>query len=126
MRTRRLENELRPALRAPRPDSKWRVAAPLLLLALFAPSFVLTYACTTDQGPWAPDGYFGPGNLTETLVLLSPLSVWAASWLWKWEGDYDILEPRLIVCLIAAAIGYAICAWYWLALAMAGLGNALA
>lgn len=123
---RRLEDELRLVSRVPRPGSKWRIIAPLLLLPLLVPPVVLAYACTTDQGPWAADGYFGPGDLARTLVFLSPLGVWAASWLWKWEGEYDVLEPRVIVCLVAVVIGFAICAWWWGALFMAGLGNALA
>lgn len=116
---RRLADELKPVTRAPRPDSNWRIITPFLLLTLLVPSFVLAYACTTDQGPWAADGYFGPGNPAETLILLSPLIVWAASWLWYWEGDYDILEPRVVVGAIAGAIGLAICADFALDLSMA-------
>jgi len=118
MRMRRLEDELKPVRRAPRPNSSWRIITPFLLLTLFIPSFVLAYACTTDQGPWTANGYFGPGRPTETLLLLSPLIVWAASWLWSWEGDYDILEPRAAVGVIADAIGLLICANFALDLFM--------
>ena len=121
-----LANEPVRSPREPRPGSKWRIVTPLMLLPLLAPSLVLAYACTTDQGPWAANGYFGPGNFAETLELLIPLGVWAASWLWKWEGDYDILEPRAIICLVAGVIGFVICAWFWAALCMAGIGSALA
>ena len=126
MRMRRLDEDLRPISRAPRPDSIGRIITPLVLLPLLAPSVVLAYACTTDQGPWSAHGYLGPGNLTGTLVLLSPFAIWAASWLWKWEGDHDILEARTIVCLIAVVIGFAVCACCWVAMFQAALGNALA
>lgn len=119
MRMRLLSDEVKPVRRAPRPDSRWRIVTPLLLLTLLIPSFVLAYACTTDQGPWASDGYFGPGSLTLTIVLLSPFAIWAASWLWAWEGDYDILEPRAVVALIAGVVGLAICAYCAFALSMA-------
>lgn len=91
----------------------------MLLLSLLTPSFVLAFACVTDQGPWAADGYLGPGTITVTLVLISPLLIWADSWLWRWEGEYDILEPRAIVCVIAVAIGLVICACFALGLAVA-------
>ena len=123
---RRFEDDLWPVARASRPGSRWRIAAPLLLLALLVPSFVLAYACVTDQGPWAADGYFGPGNLATTLVLLSPLVVWGAGWLWAWEGEPDILEPRAVVCAIAGGIGLAVCALCAVDLYLAELGNALA
>ena len=97
-----------------------------MLLTLLVPSFVLAYACATDQGPWAANGYFGPGTPTDTLVLLSPLVVWAAGWLWAWEGEHDILEPRAIVCAIAGAIGLAICTLCAVNLIMTGVANALA
>jgi hypothetical protein len=97
------------AVPAPNPNSKWRIIQPYLAFPLLTPCFILAYACVTDQGPWASDGYFGPGTLGQTLVLLSPLAMWAASWLWSWEGDYDIIEARLAVCLLAAVLGVAIC-----------------
>jgi hypothetical protein len=126
---RRLTNWLNPVSPpAPRPDSVWRIITPVLLLPLLIPSSVLAYACVTDQGPWAADGYFGPGTFTEALVLLSPLLVWAASWLLKWEGEYDVLERRAVVCVVAGAIGLAICACFWLGMVLAsvaGLGAAL-
>lgn len=108
-----------------RPDSKWRIITPFLLLIPLVPSFVLAYACTTDQGPWAANGYFGPGDFKQTLFLLSPLAVWAASWLWKWEGDYDILEARTIVCLVAGAIALVICAVGAWDLSMVKMASAL-
>lgn len=120
---RRLEDELKPVVRVARPDSNWRIITPFLLLILLVPSFVLAYACTTDQGPWTVSGYFGPGRPTETLLLLSPLIVWAASWLWSWDGDYDVLEPRAVVGAIAGAIGLVICAYFALGLSMAEWAN---
>lgn len=98
------------AVPAPNPNSKWRILQPYLALPLLTPCFILAFACVTDQGPWASDGYFGPGTIGQTLWLLSPLALWAASWLWRWEGDHDILEPRLTVCLLAAMLGIVICA----------------
>ena len=125
MRMRRLADEVKPVSRAPRPDSPWRIISPFLVLTLLIPSFVLAYASTTDQGPWAPDGYFGPGTFTQTLVLLIPLAIWAASWLLAWEGDHDVLEPRVTLGLIAGGVGLVICAWLTLVLSLAEFGNAL-
>jgi hypothetical protein len=113
------------AVPAPNPNSKWRILQPYLALTLLTPCFVLAYACVTDQGPWAPDGYFGPGSLGQSAYLLSPLALWAVSWLWSWEGDHDILEPRVTVCLAAALLGIVICGLAAGSLAMAHLGAAL-
>lgn len=110
-------------MRAPRPDSKWRIITPLLLLTLLTQSFVLAYACATDQGPWSPVGYLGPGRFTTTLVLLSPLVIWGASWLWAWEGAYDILEHRIVVGLISGVACLAVCTHYAFSLAGAELQN---
>ena len=98
-------------IRPRNPQSKWRIIAPFTGLPLLAPSLVLAYACATDQGPWAADGYFGsPAGIGTTLGFLSPLLVWAACWLWKWEGDHDILEPRVIVAFLAVLAAFLICA----------------
>jgi len=95
-----------------------------MLLTLLIPSFVLAYACATDQGPWAAHGNLGSGSLTDTLVLLSPLALWATGWLFPWRGD-DTLEPRAVICAIASMIGLAICAWHAFVLDMNGLANSL-
>jgi hypothetical protein len=121
MRIRRLEDELESAVaRAPRPDSPWRIGQPLLLLTLLIPNFVLAYACTTDQGPWTARGDFGSGTIAQTLLLLSPLIIWAAGWLWSWEGDHDILEPRTMLGLLAWIWGLALCLDYCFSLLLAG------
>lgn len=62
------------------------------------------------------NAHFGPGSGGEALELLSPFAIWAAGWLWSWEGDYDILEPRLIPGLLADAAGLflsVLCALNW-------------
>jgi hypothetical protein len=106
------------------PESNWRIAAPLLSLTLFTPCLVLAYACTTDQGPWASDGYFGPGTFADTLLLLSPLALWAWCWMWTWKGDCRILlESRMTVCLYAAIAGFAVCGVAWLNLVSAEWGS---
>jgi hypothetical protein len=120
MRMRRLEDELeRAVLRPPRPDSPWRFGQPLLLLTVLVPNFVLAFACLTDQGPWTARGYFGPGTFGQTLYLLSPLVVWAAGWLLRWEGDYDIVEPRTALGLIAGGYALFICLDAWISLGLA-------
>ena len=95
---------------------------PYLVLPLLMPSLTLAYACMTDQGPWASDGYFGPGSIGQSAFLLSPLAVWAVSWLWRWEGDHDIFEPRLTVCLIAVLLGIVVCGLAAGVLTMAAVG----
>ena len=113
------------AVPAPNPNSKWRIIQPYLALPLLTPSLVLAYACITDQGPWASDGYFGPGSIGQTGFFLSPLALWAASRLWRWEGDHDILERRLTVCLIAVLLGIVVCGLAATALSITGLGAGL-
>jgi len=125
MRIRRPEDELEPVLRATRPESKWRFISPLLFLILLVPCYVLAFACLTGQGPWAADGDFGPADLTQILVLHSPLALWAACWLLKWEGDHDIVEPRVVVAALASLVGLALCADLTVSLTLASLGRAL-